>query len=247
MRIDPIGNVGIGTTSPTKKLEVNGTAQVTGPLFLGGYTNNGDYGELQIKENYTNDNLRIYGSGDNEWTVTTAGTGNDAYLNFDAIGTFWTSFDGNVGIRSAPQNQRALYVNGKTQLTGECYFPNTVIDATGIQLQGTLEVDGKIWAREVEVTLAAFPDYVFDEDYDLMALEDVAAFIEANGHLPNVPSACDVEENGIGLGEMNRILLEKVEELTLHAIEKEKEIDALASDMDQLRTMLINITANSKP
>ncbi|MEZ4740809.1 MAG: hypothetical protein R2818_15965 [Flavobacteriales bacterium] len=62
-----------------------------------------------------------------------------------------------------------------------------------------------IWAKEVEVTLANFPDYVFDKEYRLMPLEEVAAYIQANGHLPNVPSACEVEENGLGLsGEMNK-------------------------------------------
>ncbi|MCB0810418.1 MAG: hypothetical protein KDB96_14165, partial [Flavobacteriales bacterium] len=91
-----------------------------------------------------------------------------------------------------------------------------------------------ITAKEVEVTLAGFPDYVFEPDYDLMTLEEVEAYIKKNGHLPNVPSAREVEENGLGLGEMNKILLEKVEELTLHLIEQQKRLDEQAAMIQDL-------------
>lgn len=100
---------------------------------------------------------------------------------------------------------------------------------------GNVYADGEVFCREVEVSLAAFPDYVFEPDYELLSLEEVEAFIQANGHLPNIPSAIEVEENGIGLGEMNTMLLEKVEELTLHLITKEKEIVALRNEIEENR------------
>lgn len=92
-----------------------------------------------------------------------------------------------------------------------------------------LSVDGKIIAEELKVQLSQnWPDYVFGKEYQLMSLEDVAEFIGKNKHLPGVPSAEEVStENGIELGEMNRILLEKIEELTLHLIRQQREIDNL--------------------
>jgi len=86
---------------------------------------------------------------------------------------------------------------------------------------------GKIWAPEIEIQLPPFPDYVFEEDYDLMPVYELEQFINENGHLPNLPSACEVEEEGIGVGELQTKLLEKVEELTLYMIELKKENEAL--------------------
>ncbi|MBV6645970.1 MAG: hypothetical protein KI790_11000 [Cyclobacteriaceae bacterium] len=87
-----------------------------------------------------------------------------------------------------------------------------------------LEVNGTIRSKEVKVEAANWPDYVFDEDYELRSLEETESFIRAHHRLPEMPSAEQVEEEGIELGEMNRLLLEKVEELTLHVIELKKEI-----------------------
>lgn len=91
-----------------------------------------------------------------------------------------------------------------------------------------LEVDGQIHAREVKVDVSfPAPDYVFYRDYDLKSLEDVQAYIEQHGHLPNIPSAKEIESNGIELGLMNMKLLEKIEELTLYILQQQKEIEAL--------------------
>lgn len=100
--------------------------------------------------------------------------------------------------------------------------------------QSKLAVNGTITCKEVDVTLAGFPDYVFDEGYDLLSLEEVENHINTHGHLPNIPSAEEVKENGIGLGELNKILLEKVEELTLHLIQKEKDHYALLLRVNEL-------------
>lgn len=90
-----------------------------------------------------------------------------------------------------------------------------------------LSVNGNIRAREVKVETANWPDYVFADGYQLPSLKETAEFIEENKHLPGVPKAAEIEANGLSLGEMNKILMQKIEELTLHMIDKDKRIEAL--------------------
>ena len=125
-----------------------------------------------------------------------------------------------------------LDYNGSTKFFVEGNTGEVGIGTTNPQSK--LAVNGTITCKEVNVTLAGFPDYVFRPGYDLMPLDEVADYIDANGHLPNVPSECEVEENGIGLGELNKILLEKIEELTLHMIEKDQQILELRGDLSRL-------------
>lgn len=99
--------------------------------------------------------------------------------------------------------------------------------------QSKLAVNGTITCKEVEVTLSGFPDYVFKDDYNLMGLSEIEDFIDENGHLPNFPSEAHVIENGLGLADINVKLVEKVEELTLHLIEKEKELFRMQTEFDQ--------------
>jgi hypothetical protein len=94
-----------------------------------------------------------------------------------------------------------------------------------------LAVEGQIGARSVKVTQAAWADYVFAPSYQLMPLNEVEAYITQNQHLPNVPSAKEVEENGFVLEEMDAKLMEKIEELTLYVIEQQKEINALKEEL----------------
>ncbi len=83
-----------------------------------------------------------------------------------------------------------------------------------------LAVNGNIRAKEIKVETANWPDYVFSDDYQLPGLKETEAYIKIHRRLPGMPSAKEVEADGISLGEMNRKLLEKVEELTLHLIEQ---------------------------
>jgi len=96
-----------------------------------------------------------------------------------------------------------------------------------------LFVYGTIQGKEVYVTTTAsdWPDYVFSSGYELSSLSQVSQFVRQNGHLPEMPSAAEVEENGIELGVMNKLLLKKVEELTLHMIEQEKRINELEAEV----------------
>ncbi|MCR9252371.1 MAG: hypothetical protein NXI20_18245 [bacterium] len=101
-----------------------------------------------------------------------------------------------------------------------------------------LAVNGSIGCKEVKVeTTSAWPDYVFEDGYDLISLEAIESFINENGHLPNIPSAAEVEENkGIELGEMNAKLLEKIEELTLYMIELKKENQSLKNRIEKIES-----------
>ena len=83
-----------------------------------------------------------------------------------------------------------------------------------------------------KVTLTGWPDYVFDKSYNLMPLSETEQSIQANGPLPNVPSAAEVEADGMSVGEMNKVLLQKVEELTLYVIELQKQIDELKKERE---------------
>ncbi|MEQ9404096.1 MAG: hypothetical protein RIM99_10945 [Cyclobacteriaceae bacterium] len=110
--------------------------------------------------------------------------------------------------------------------TGTTYDVNSRYGMYGSQF----EVDGTIRSKEVKVEASPWPDYVFTDNYNLPSLEEIEKFIKSNNHLPEVPSATDVEENGIALGEMNALLLKKIEELTLYLIEVNKENDELKSN-----------------
>ncbi len=90
-----------------------------------------------------------------------------------------------------------------------------------------LSVNGSIHTKEVKVDLTGWSDFVFEKDYDLPSLKHVEEYIDKNGHLEDIPSAKDVKENGILLGDMDSKLLQKIEELTLYTIEQEKKIQLL--------------------
>ncbi|WP_421876499.1 hypothetical protein [Marinoscillum sp.] len=90
-----------------------------------------------------------------------------------------------------------------------------------------LEVNGTIRSKEVKVEASPWPDYVFADGYLLPSLAETKAYISENHHLPDVPSAEEVTANGIALGEMNAILLKKIEELTLHVIRLEEQNEEL--------------------
>ena len=111
---------------------------------------------------------------------------------------------------------------------------NQVEIGTSIDLPSDykLGVGGKVICEELKVKLqsSGWPDYVFDKTYRLKPLSEVEQFITVNKHLPNIPSAKEIEANGIEVGEMQRKMIEKIEELTLYVIELRKELDVLKKD-----------------
>lgn len=86
---------------------------------------------------------------------------------------------------------------------------------------------GHVYATEVTVKLAPFPDYVFANDYKLMSITELGNYITQNKHLPNLPVASEIEKNGVGVGELQTMLVEKIEELTLYILELNKRIEEL--------------------
>lgn len=95
--------------------------------------------------------------------------------------------------------------------------------------------NGAIHAEEVVVEIMRdWPDYVFNDDYQLTSLNEVKKYIDDNGHLPGMPSTGQVSEEGVKLGEINTKLLEKIEELTLYIIRQEERIQALENQLDSI-------------
>ncbi len=100
-----------------------------------------------------------------------------------------------------------------------------------------LSVKGKLMCEEARVQLSgAWPDYVFADEYELPTLQAVEASIKINKHLPNMPPAAEVAKNGFDLGDMNKRLLEKVEELTLYIIQLKKDNDAVVERLNKIET-----------
>jgi len=107
--------------------------------------------------------------------------------------------------------------------------------------QSKLAVDGTITAKEVVVTLDGWSDFVFENDYTLMPLNEVERQIKENKHLPDIPSADEVAADGVSVGEMQAKLLQKVEELTLYVIELNKENEQLKKESEQLKARVSSL------
>ncbi len=107
-------------------------------------------------------------------------------------------------------------------ITDDLDQPNFIVDN-----------DGYVYAREINVKMGALPDYVFEDDYELMSFQELRAFIGENGHLPGVPSAEEVSDNGMEVAQMNAVLLEKVEELTLYVLQLEEELNELKNESNE--------------
>ncbi|SMC75377.1 DUF4200 domain-containing protein [Pedobacter africanus] len=199
------GNVGVGNDSPVEKLDINGRIKAGDRI----YANSTDVNALSLVQAYNSAGgpsvLRSY-SGTSYW---------DFAANQGAGGN--SLFIGR-GIDLSTDNAAITVVSNNNVGIGTS-TPNS-----------KLAVNGNIRAHEIKVETANWPDYVFAEDYELPTLQETEKHIKDKGHLPGIPSAADVKANGVDLGEMNAKLLQKIEELTLHLIEKDKEIKQLKKD-----------------
>ena len=208
------GNIGVGTGSPSCKLEVSGELKAT---------------ELQSVSLSVTGNVCFRDLAGSSTKVVTV---ND---NGNLMTTDFSTFHDNMGNHTATQN---INLNGKKIVGGTSGAGGLFVAANGNVRIGTgtmtptkaLEVNGTIRSKEVIVEVANWSDFVLDNNYNLMSLKDTERFIKQNGHLPNIPSAAEVEKEGIQLGEMNALLLQKVEELTLYIIELQNQIDKLNKD-----------------
>ncbi len=129
--------------------------------------------------------------------------------------------NGNLYVGS--NNPYGLAPSNGMWVEGRVIIGNSAV--TGTHANAKLSVQGKVTAQEVVVTASSnWPDYVFSDKYDLKSIDELENYIKENGHLPNVPSSQEVEENGISSSEMFKIQMEKIEELSLYIIELKKRL-----------------------
>lgn len=153
------------------------------------------------------------------------------------------SHDGDAGIISTTTlDGTGNYTPLKFETAGETRLTIFENGFVGIGVTSTptaeLTVGGKIHAREVKVNVSAggAPDYVFLDNYYLRPLSEVSYFVDLHRHLPDVPPGIEMEKEGIELGEMNMLLLRKVEELTLYLIDQNDEIEKLKTQLGKLQS-----------
>jgi len=209
MAIGSNGNVGIGTMTPSEKLHISSGTSGDAILILEADTDNSNEA----------DNPLIEFRQDGNVVGANVGFSENFGENLFGIGTKYPNVGG---------------------LRWDALIINTINGYVGIGTtspDSELAVNGNIHAKEVKVDLIGWPDYVFNEDYNLPALEEVEKYIKEKGHLINIPSAQEVEENGIQLGEMNKLLLEKIEELMLYTISQEKKLQQQAQEIKILKTL----------
>jgi hypothetical protein len=208
------GNVGIGTTSPDVQFQVSGSDQ--------GTSNWGNHSQAVLLLNNTYG--AAYVGGEVQFSQY-------SFPSYAAITSIYQNGTGNsLGSLAISTRQNTSDTNLTPRLWVS-YNGNIGIGTTSPA--HLLHVAGTIGAEEVIVS-ATGADYVFDPGYKLKPLSEVAAYIDQNHHLPDIPSAAEVAEKGIGLGEMQAKLLAKVEELTLHMIEAEERNKRLEQENQKL-------------
>lgn len=102
----------------------------------------------------------------------------------------------------------------------------------------SLSVNGDIRSKQVKVELNNWPDYVFKPSYNLPPLTEIKTYIDKYQHLPDMPSEAEVAKDGLNLGEINKLLTKKVEELTLYLIEKDKQLNAQEARLQKIENQL---------
>jgi hypothetical protein len=219
------GNIGIGTGTeftPAAKFHINNGANIATMTFESSYTGTTmrAVGQFRIKNGATGDMFNI--------SFRKNGTTHEMLQScFDAPSNSWREFM-YFNYSTRKYEMRNGIMDAEFQNSGK--FIINCIGNVGIgTLNPTekLSVNGNIKCKQVEVSLTGWSDFVFDEDYKLMPLEELDQYLKEHKHLPDVPSAEEVISNGNNLGEMDAILLQKIEELTLYVIELKKENEQL--------------------
>lgn len=227
----PNGNIGIGTTSPSQKLDVIGNLKTSGLIYPGNIntdirigSGSWDGGELKLYSSKHVTAILGENYGNSAFRVTKQDGG-------EVVTVKLSNYDGNNTIFKVPKH----YTVQLGDDSGASEFRVTKLEGgemMSVNSNGTLRV------REVIVS-NGWADYVFEDDYRLMPLSEVKNYIEVNKHLPNIPSAYEVESQGLSVGDMQRLQMEKIEELTLHLIEKDREIKSLEERLSRLEILLV--------
>lgn len=215
-------NVGIGNNNPQFKLHVS-----QGTTFLK---------KLKLGSELSTENALINGYSTNS-TQSLFNLGVKIGAG-DQVGRFAISNQGSVLINSTGGSS-SLEINSTgsgsafviNNGTGHAFVINNSAGNKIVQIQD----NGILMAREVKVNTNSWPDYVFEDSYELEPLSSVKDSITSSGHLPGVPSAEEIEQNGLELGEMQRIQMEKMEEIYLHMINMEARITQLEKENAELK------------
>jgi len=125
--------------------------------------------------------------------------------------------------------------SGSSSIKGDIYRTGNVGIGTSKPGSFKLAVEGKIGAREIVVQNESWADFVFEDNYDLMPLDKLEIFYKDNKHLPGIPSAEKVIQDGINLGQMNEKMIQKIEELTLYVVQLKKENEILKQRLDTIQ------------
>lgn len=234
--INQNGNVGIGTSvDPEAKLHVAGTFKLADGTQAAG--------KVLTSDANGNASWQTPGGGGAVSSVfgrTGAVIAQSNDYSFAQIGSKPTTIAG-YGITDAIQNsttaQTANFnITGNGTIGGQVTIGNVTTFPSGYKMA----VAGNIIAEKVRVKLqsAGWPDYVFGEKYPLLSLQQTEAFIQQHKHLPGVPSAAEVEKDGLDLGDGQAVLLKKIEELTLYLIEMNRKLEKLAAENEAMKKVL---------
>lgn len=140
--------------------------------------------------------------------------------------------DSGGGEDPPPETGSGIFEQG----SGGMYYDGNIGIGTGdsLSLNERLMVNGRIKAHELILENTGWADFVFADDYDLRSLSDLEAFIESNGHLPDIPSAETVQQAGTAIGELQPKLLQKIEELTLYLLQMWRENEEMRRRLEKL-------------
>ncbi len=138
----------------------------------------------------------------------------------------------NVYINRYTSNGDVIMTAGSGQVGIGVDNPEYKLDVAGTVHANSIIADGNIRASEIIVTTTG-ADFVFADDYQLRPLSEVKAFITENKHLPEIKSAQEMQENGVGINELQTQLLQKIEELTLYILQQEERIKALEAELNK--------------
>jgi hypothetical protein len=228
------GNVGIGTLTPTSKLSVNGTAEFTGTAVFAnsvGIGNATPNAPLQFANNVINRKIVLYQGPNNDHQFYGLGVNNLVFrYQVDATTADHVFYAG----ASTTTSNELMRIKGNGNVT-----IGTATPATGYMLT----IAGKVICTELKVQLQPFPDYVFDAKYKLPTLAEVENHINTYHRLPGMPSAAEVETNGMEVGKMQGKVVEKVEEATLYILQLHKENRLLKQQLDDLAKTLTALQA----